>query len=330
MDEPKMSNQPIINDSPKLSQTSQIPIKSTGIPFNKIIIFVIVFLGFILTGVAGYFFCRESVGKKLLIIDLTGKNQPIEDGTKPPSVDTEIKETPSKDDIPKINVLYRGVYNGKDAFFLTNKRLNVYYENGIKKTSPEVGSIVQEDSGSSQFRFSQITEPIEIATFDQLGENIEPGNFYFNPDKSKLYIFIETYTDEKNGYGVKQELYGINLTGTSKELLWSHDVGDKKYSKIGPAQIDQIEADKYIVLNLGICYGCEGFEPHGSIILNINSGKEVYVGEAGDFQFELNKMIVSYRKLKPFEEVCEPGYGCDNGTYTIYKPDGALETSNLP
>ena len=291
---------------------------------------VVIVVGFLLFGFGGYILGIKSTCMNSVKDESRNKEQLAINSDELSNDGVESKMTPTTDKIPKKNVLYYGIYNGQDAFFLSNERLNVYFENGVKKTSPEIGAVVQDGFGSSQFRFSQITDPVEIASFDQLDENIEADVFKFNQDKSILYIFIDTFFEETLNYEVKQELYSISMSDFTKKLIWSHNIGNSKYPKMGPAQIAMIEEDKYIVLYLGICYGCEAFEPHGSLLINIDTGNEIYLGETGDFRFDLNKANVTYKQLKGFEEKCEPGYGCDSGVRTVYKPGGIEETTKLP
>jgi hypothetical protein len=85
-----------------------------------------------------------------------------------------------------------------------------------------------------------------------------------------------------------------------------------------------------MVLWVGICYACEGFDPHGSVILNLQSGAEEYIGEVGDFQFNLADNILSHKKLTPFDEACDPSPGCNDGKRTVYKPSGEISTTQLP
>lgn len=238
---------------------------------------------------------------------------------------SQINETVSEDAVPQVNTLYWGTYQGRNNLFITNSRLNKYYDGGVEKTSPMIGMIV----GRSPIDYKNLSEPKRVLSIDEAEDIVSIQNFNFQ--KNTLYVVLNSTTTPSNSYpDITQKAYKVNLTNLSNNEIWSHQIGSETYPKAGPATIDQVMADKYIIFSLGICYACEGFDPHGSVVLNIETGKEKYLGEVDNFQFDLNTNSISYQNLHAFEESCEPGMGCDNGKKTVYKPSGETATETLP
>ena len=62
---------------------------------------------------------------------------------------------------------------------------------------------------------------------------------------------------------------------------------------------------------------------------NVKVGNVVFV--AGWFKLDnLENDSLTYHKLSPLKEACEPSPDCDNGQRTVYKPSGAVYTDKLP
>ena len=156
------------------------------------------------------------------------------------------------------------------------------------------------------------------------------SNFAFDSKKSTLYVVLDFEDPSGNYPKIVQKAYKINLSSLEKEQLWLHKIGDDKYPEGGPAGIDKVIDNKYLIFWLGICYNCGGFDPHGSVLLNIETKQEKYLGKVGNFNFDLSNNIVTYQNLTPFDEACNSGPGCLDGERTIYKPSGQIYTETLP
>ena len=322
-----MENQPVANpqDSQQLNE-----LLKQKVSFLPILIAVIITA--MIFGIGGFVLGMQQNSQSSLPGNTTPTVTPSPTNSLQPTLNTQPTVSPTIDASPISNGLYLDTYQGKEALFLTNSKLSEYYDDGVKKTSNEVGVLEQIDGiGRQPFRYNELTNPIRIATFDASTDVIGVGNFELNNNKSKLYVVIDTQLAETAYPNVKQELYQVDLTDYSIKLVWSHNIGDNKYPKAGPADVDIVESDKYAAIWLGICYACEGFDPHGSIVLNLQTGAEEYLGEVEDFQFNLTNNTLTYKKLAPFDEACEPSPGCNNdGKRTIYKPSGQLFTVQLP
>ena len=125
-------------------------------------------------------------------------------------------------------------------------------------------------------------------------------------------------------------LLQIDMNGSSAKEIWTNNIGSKKYPKAeGATYLEQVADDKYVAFSIDDCYACSG-SPVGTIILNINTKNEKYYEMIGDLQFNLEANSLSYKKLSPFQEPCEPGPSCDNGQRKVMKPAGQTFTENLP
>lgn len=294
---------------------------------NSLTIWIAVLVTAFIFGVGGFLLGAKRNNQSNLLNNSTPTT--AQSRTEQSTTKTQPKISPPIDVSPISNSLYLGTYQGKEALFITNSKLSEYYDNGVKKISKEVGILEQSNgSGEQPFRYNELTNPIRIASFETTANIIGVGNFKLNSDNSRLYVVVDS--QPTGTQYVKQELYQVDLANYSKKLVWSHNIGSNKYPKAGPALIDIIESDKYIVLSLGICYPCDEFEPHGSVILNLQTGAEKYLGEIGNLRFNLTDNTLSYKKLASFDEACEPSPGCDDGKRIVYKPSGEVFTLRLP
>ncbi len=235
------------------------------------------------------------------------------------------------DTIPQKNSLYLGLHQSKEAIFLTTDQLSEYYEGGVKKTSPTIGELRTIDgTGYQPFDYTKLQNPQRVLS------NVESvlgiSNFKFNKQKNYIYISLNILGNTPDKYpNIISKIYQTDLSNLSSRELWSHNIGDDKYQQKGPAGVDEVFDNNYLTIWLGICYACEGFDPHGTVLLNIQTKSEKYLGTVGDIQADLANKIVSYKNLSPFKEPCEPSPGCDeNGQRTVYKPSGQVLKDSLP
>ena len=236
------------------------------------------------------------------------------------------------DKVPLKNTLYSASYKGSDVIFLTNDKLSEYYEDGIKKTSPMIGKASSAGGGSWEpVKYEELQNPKRLFTYSE-GNIYDLGNFAYDSKKAILYVSLLFLQAEKQYPNLDVKIFQINLDKQIGKSLWTHTIGDAKYDQKGPAGVDKVVENKFLAIWLGICNECEGFDPHGTVILNIQTGNEKYLGAIGNLQFNIQNNTVNYQKLNPFKEICEePGPGCDNdGQRTIYKPSGEIMASQLP
>ena len=319
------------NQSPPSPQ--QVPVDLGQAPKhrkNGFLILIAVVLGFAVFGIGGYKFAQ-----------LRNSQTPILEANSPVNPQTaKVTPTPEPsiaekkiDAVPTPNHLYLGTYQNEDALFVTNSKMNVYYKGGEPQTNPLIGDLLNiTGSGKKPFHYNDLIDAVDIGavTLTAGDEFTGVGSFKLNEAKSMAYVIVNIIPEGKEYPHVRQELYQIDLKTNLYKKLWARVVMDETYPKAGAASLDRVIEDKFLTLVFGVCFACEGFDPHGSLVLNIETGKEAYLGEVDDFMFDLEKNTISYKKLMPFEEPCDPGMGCNDGKRTVYKPSGEISTSELP
>jgi hypothetical protein len=233
---------------------------------------------------------------------------------------------------PELNTVYYGTYENKDALFILN---TIDYENSELK-NPYLGHLIQINYSEllyptdiANFDFRKLDKPLKIFSSEMSSVGID--NFMF--DYSKKNIFISS--------GL--EIIQINLDNMMLKSIWKNSVWDgsaaydenaikEKYPNGGGmVRISQISEDnKYLVLIMNdVTTGLEP-EQRGTIILNINTLKEVYLSDIGGVYFNEEKNSFSYQKLQPFTVLCYAGLGCLDGLTTEMRPAGKVYTEPLP
>lgn len=237
------------------------------------------------------------------------------------------------DIIPQANVLYLGTYQGAEAIFVTNSKLSEYFEAGVKKTSPSIGTLKKIDgSGLTPFDYKNLQDPKKVL---MLSSNVQQiNNLKSSEDKTFIYLSIMLETKTSNLYpdNLTNHIYRINLKDLTSDDLWSHDMSPNKYKgAAGAAYVKGFSKDNnYLVLSVFGCYACEGSEA-GELVLNNQTKNEKYFEKIGNVQFNLSDGTFTYQKLAPFKEPCDPSPGCDSdNTRTVYKPSGQVFTEKLP
>lgn len=231
------------------------------------------------------------------------------------------------DSTPQGDSLYLGVYQGKDALFITDKEKQKYHDTGaVSITDPMVGELTMADgSRRIPFNFKELINPRKLLS-DPI-YSVE--SFSMDSSRSTGYISLLYLTNDKKD--LLNKILQVKLSNLSVNELWSNTIGSDKYPKgKGYVLIDQVIGEKYLTLTIISCYACEG-SPVGTIVLNINSKEEKYYEMVGDMQFNLQGNTLTYKKLSPFKEACEPSPGCgNNGERTVFKPAGDVLTDTLP
>lgn len=255
-------------------------------------------------------------------------------GTVQPTITSGPNTTNSQlDIIPQANVLYIGTYEGVEAIFVTNSKLSEYFEAGVKKTNPSIGTLQKlEGSGLSPFDYKNLKDPKKILV---LSNNVQQiNNLKLSKDRISVYLSIMLETKTSNLYpdNLTNHIYGINLSNLISNDLWSHDLSPNKYKGAsGAAYVKAVSDDNnYLVLSVFGCYACEGSEV-GELVLNNQTKNEKYYEKIGNVQFNPSEGTFTYQKLAPFKEPCDPSPGCDSdNTRTVYKPSGQVFTEKLP
>ncbi len=122
--------------------------------------------------------------------------------------------------------------------------------------------------------------------------------------------------------------------------IWTNVLYDKTYTDSDTsAIIDQAVGphepggESFLVLRVAPC--CDGIlsQPHVMLVVNVATGKEVFLGAVGDVNLSLMEKAVSYQKLGTQRLKCGPDrvVGCDqDGYWTLFEPTGELLKQPLP
>jgi len=231
----------------------------------------------------------------------------------------------TKDLIPQENVIYLGTYLDQKALFFTNKKEKV--------VNQHVGNLMLNDGhGRSGFDYRELENPQRILVDSARSIN-SFNNFTLNTNQDIAYVSLNY---EKEGEGpwpnLLNRILQINTDGSSAQEIWSNDIGSEKYNNSkGPAYLYQVINDRYIVLKIADCYGCEP-ETFGTIILNISTKAEKYYQMIGDVKIDVDNNTISYRKLETFQEPCPDIQNphCYDGKIKEVRPTGQVFTDNLP
>lgn len=253
----------------------------------------------------------------------------------PPTIEVDqssLNPNQTPDLIPQENALYLADYQGEKVIFYTNKSLQRYYP--VDETpppyNPYLGMMaVSKGGGYSAFNYKKLENPKKI--YAEANKIIIDLTFKLNTKGSFLYAGILTNTKSGINNDDIQHIYKINLTTLVNKEIWSHEVGSNNYPEAkGIASISQVSDDKYLVLSLGSCYGCEP-SLAGYLMVNMETGQEKYLQDIGDIQVNSKNNSFTYKKLLPFQESCEStSPGCDNGLMIVQRPSGSIITATLP
>lgn len=272
----------------------------------------------------------------------------------PPVSDVEIpKPTPTTEDqkaSPLKNTLYVGLYDGKEVVFYTNDLADEGGSGagGVKiEGGPYTGAMAaigDKPLGySNPYDYRQLVNPRKIADgFPSLIGLVVDAKYGANKNILYTSLLLDSRQDANQQYvSSKNVVYKINLGNMDKSEIWTtnlkkgvYTVGDTDFA--GAAHIEQVIEDKYLILSVGLCFDCSPYsEKKGILILNIYTGKEKFLGMAGDMAVNSASNTVSYKKLEATVEPCptETAYCNDsigNGQRNVYRPAGSAITETLP
>jgi hypothetical protein len=239
--------------------------------------------------------------------------------------------------VPQPNTLYWGQVGKKPALFV-HKSSSV--------DDPNRGLLLYLDNSSGSFEdpfdFQELSRPYAVYT-SELRVDLAAAQ----RDSEGKYVYVSLILDQTppcQPGGINDQLtpcpsmqeinqlIEIDLTTLTPREIWAHDLfGDTYPDFEGNVVIDQVVnplevgGDRYIILRLLPCYACEPFPPHAMLVLNVNTGKEVYLGKVGNIHIDLSEQAVTYQDLGVQRVKCDPGPGCgDDGTAPLYLPAGDL------
>ena len=285
------NNLPIIPDS-----------KTKNIRINRVTILFIVLISFII----GILFGIVSVTHNIFI-----KNNSLQ--TKIPSI-MKISPAPmlpisptSSSLLPQKDTFYSGVYVGE-------------YKNlqGKKAIYEKNGGMLSFLDGSGGLRGVDI-------------ENLKDQKLLFSSSIFNVDTMFFMYDGSQMLYAQQGwAIYQINPDINNISRIWEFKVDAKKYPGAGGSIINNVIDDKYLIVDLVPCWGCES-EPFANVLVNISTGNDKFFKpRIGNVHINTQNNVFTYQKLSPFQESCEPGVGCNNGLSTVYKPSGQTFTEQLP
>jgi len=314
------TNQPIPNQTSMMA--SNTPHRSNTLLI--VIAIILVVLGLLV----GYFLFspKSTIHQVIKVLNLQIQISPTIVANQSTLIPTQ-----TSDLIPQENALYLGDYEGKKAIFYTNKEEQTYYVNGpTPHASPYIGILkLANGVGITSFDYRKLENPQKIYT--ESNKIIIGVTFALNSKGSFLYAGVLTNTKSGLNNDHIERMYKINLITLANEEIWLHEVGSNKYPEAkGRTVINQVTDDKYLVLMLLSCDGCES-SLADILILNMATRQEKYIqGKIGDIQVNPNSNTFTYKKLAPFKKPCIGSEFCDSGQITVYKPSGQTLIETLP
>ena len=228
--------------------------------------------------------------------------------------------------IPALNTLYLGVFEGQDAIFVTDSKIQQ------NSADPYSGMLTTADAHHRQpFSFVDLENPRQL--FSVPGQTVTLVNFVFDREKAGLYVAVAAFDEAWPGGSAIATVYEVLPEAPGFRAVWFNYIrgASNKYSGYeGVAHVDQVQGNS-IVISLMPCYGCEPHLPWLVLVNNTTSGAEKVLGEVGNVAIDMERRIVTYQNLAPVQTPCEPSPGCSNDGYrTDYEPAGPVLEEALP
>lgn len=247
----------------------------------------------------------------------------IEDNTtpSPTSILTTIPtEAPEVKSLP--NAIFMGEFEGKKVLYLENSSERDFIITQFLEESNDTFSGSDKYSSSDNLKsFEQLSNPILVYQGKSkeeiyLGYSIlkdgilylafhyDSTNTFSYPDKSAILKF--DVENSKVTRLLEKDLFGSETEGTAYNVVEVFD-------------------NKYMVYYVSGCYGCGDWISRKVYVLNLDTMENVFLGDnvAG---FEVNNGQISFRQLVEVETIED----CVADICGIYKPEGELETIELP
>lgn len=232
---------------------------------------------------------------------------------------------------PKSNTIYLGVCPGNT--FPDAACLFAHEEN----EDPYIGSGVSLAGwGFSKGSLKDIKNPKKAFSLDT--NDFEINDFIFDSAKNNMYVFIQFPKYSKDDDYIFK-LFKVNLSTRKSSEVWFLKGNSSEYGAfdgsgmIFGTYIRDIYNDKYLCVDLIKC--CEEDAYSGSVLLNLDTGKDIYFGKMGNLQVDISKQTFSYQKLTDIREPCGEDFlghpNCDaDGYWLVPKPMGPVYVEELP
>jgi hypothetical protein len=230
---------------------------------------------------------------------------------------------------PEPNHLYLATFSGERVLFVTNVNFHSSFDaNGAVIVDPDLGLMVNEDGeGHSPSGFHLLQQPRQVYVAQH---DVTSIDFKIDPTGYLMYVSF-WYPGRDSAHSILNQVIAINLDDLTSRIVWMHQSGDGRYPGFdGGALIDAIVGHS-MVLRLFDCIACDSFTPRATVLLNVTTGKELFLGTVGDVRIDVAGNAVLYQELGGRKVPCEPSPGCDNdGLRLVYEPVGEMLTAQLP
>ncbi|CAG0935759.1 hypothetical protein TFLX_04609 [Thermoflexales bacterium] len=237
---------------------------------------------------------------------------------------------------PQPGALYWGFAEEKPVLFAHERN---------SSQDPNLGVILHLDGSNRwSFDFQKLSSPYVVYTGEAQIELIQA-----KLDGWEKFVYVSFITnwlavDGNTTPANYNRLIEINLKTLTHRELWTHDIMDDTYPDFhGAAIVEEIfdphqmveaaqeSKGRFLVLRLLPCHGCEPTPPHAMLVLNVDTGREVYLGKVGNVNIDFIEKVVSYQNLGEQRVKCEPNPLCGpDGYMTLYEPTGDLQKQPLP
>jgi hypothetical protein len=293
---------------------SQLERKAMQGKYGKPVITVLVIAGLIIAAVLGYKFVPRSELKKQ--INDIGNTLNINKDSTAKTTDKALNVEPTKaivaditgetDIVPKTDTIY--LVKDEEGFyfiFITNSQINTYFD---EEAQAEVHDPNYGDVGQGEYKqaegidYREYKEKIRLYSLPT--DYIVDNTFYFvdyfiYPDNSKILIsFVYTIkadapiTDEASSYQ-QNAILDIDLKSKKGKFIWKRKINDISYENyLGAVTVKDV-VDKYITGGIAECFGC-GDPRESVIIINIETGKDLMLGDAINLSFETEKKTIFF------------------------------------
>lgn len=258
----------------------------------------------------------------------------VSDKKEVPRDQNTMKENPEipVEELTQSHEIIFGTYGTTSVVFFTNPyEQNVYSpDTGLTSADPLAGVMVTEhsDRGQSGFDSREISNQKKI-TIRTSSEQIDAvHSFKFNADKTKIFVSV---TGREANDVLVNRVYEVDLATLESKPVWVNTVyPENKYDTNGVVNIASTVDEPYMILAMGDCWGCGGHEYVRSVIVNLDTRKEVYLENAGDVK--IDKGMITYRKFSQFEIPCDDEVSelCDGGKTYVRRTSGATFSAPLP
>ncbi|CAG0935758.1 hypothetical protein TFLX_04608 [Thermoflexales bacterium] len=258
---------------------------------------------------------------------------------------TPTPDPPVQVGLPQAGVLYLG-FMGSDPSSV------LFFRSPASTEEPHLGEVLYSDRKDwghyYSFNFQELSQPRAVFTADDelsLYSGRENGNLlYVSFSVERTPPCPPTGANEQPQPCPTKEAINrvieIDRSTLVRREIWANRLYDITYTASDTsAMIDQAVGPlepgggSFLVLRVAPC--CDGIlsQPHVMLVVNVASGKEMFLGDVGNVNVDSIEKVVSYQKLGTQRLKCGPDrvVGCDqDGYWTLYEPSGELLKQPLP